>query len=126
MGAYIAQELMLTRPELVSQAVLMGTRGRAGPHPGILPHSRKRTGRLRDRASPRLRRESALLESFSPKTLNDDEGRADWIDMFTIWPIKTTPGLVAPARGLPRAIGSRPTGRIATPSAGDRVRRRRA
>ena len=28
MGAFIAQELMLARPELVSQAVLMGTRGR--------------------------------------------------------------------------------------------------
>ena len=28
MGAYIAQELMLARPELVTQTVLMGTRGR--------------------------------------------------------------------------------------------------
>ena len=28
MGAFIAQELMLARPELVSQAVLMATRGR--------------------------------------------------------------------------------------------------
>ena len=28
MGAFIAQELMLARPELVRQAVLMGTRGR--------------------------------------------------------------------------------------------------
>ena len=28
MGSYIAQELMLTRPDLVSQAVLMATRGR--------------------------------------------------------------------------------------------------
>ncbi|WP_460000367.1 alpha/beta fold hydrolase, partial [Mycobacterium avium] len=28
MGAFIAQELMLARPELVSAAVLMGTRGR--------------------------------------------------------------------------------------------------
>jgi pimeloyl-ACP methyl ester carboxylesterase len=34
-----------------------------------------------------------MLESFSPKTLNDDEAAADWIAMFTTWPTKLTPGL---------------------------------
>jgi pimeloyl-ACP methyl ester carboxylesterase len=33
-----------------------------------------------------------LLESFSPKTLNDDVAVRDWIDMFTMWPTKPTPG----------------------------------
>ena len=36
-----------------------------------------------------------LLESFSPKTLNDDTAVRDWIDMFTMWPTKPTPGLQA-------------------------------
>ena len=44
-----------------------------------------------------------LLESFSPKTLNNDEAVAEWIGMFTIWPIKLTPGLV-------RQLGASPQG----------------
>ena len=36
-----------------------------------------------------------VLENFSPKTLNDDRAVADWLDMFTMWPIKATPGLRA-------------------------------
>jgi len=34
-----------------------------------------------------------LLESFSRKTINDDVAVADWIAMFSTWPIKQTPGL---------------------------------
>ena len=34
-----------------------------------------------------------LLESFSPKTLNDDRAAGEWIEMFTMWPVKPTPGL---------------------------------
>ncbi|MDZ4269710.1 MAG: alpha/beta hydrolase, partial [Mycobacterium sp.] len=34
-----------------------------------------------------------LLESFSPKTLNDDNAVRDWIEMFTMWPQKPTPGM---------------------------------
>jgi pimeloyl-ACP methyl ester carboxylesterase len=93
MGSYIAQELMVARPDLVRAAVLMATRGRAD--------------RARDffRAAERELYESGvtlpvaydakvrLLESFSPKTLNDDKLVRDWADMFTTWPTKSTPGL---------------------------------
>jgi pimeloyl-ACP methyl ester carboxylesterase len=93
MGAFIAQELMLARPELVSTAVLMATRGR-------LDHAREffRTAdtelvdsqtQLPASYDAKIR----LMESFSPKTLNDDAAVADWIGMFTMWPIKPTPGL---------------------------------
>ncbi|AEV70967.1 putative hydrolase or acyltransferase of alpha/beta superfamily [Mycolicibacterium rhodesiae NBB3] len=102
MGSFIAQELMLARPELVSHAVLMATRGH---------HDRARTFfrtaeedfanagvQLPATYEAKLR----LLESFSPKTLNDDAAVADWIDTFTLWPTRSTPGLraqhdVAPA-----------------------------
>jgi len=33
-----------------------------------------------------------LLESFSRKTLNDDTAVSDWIAMFSMWPVKSTPG----------------------------------
>ena len=34
-----------------------------------------------------------LIEGFSPKTLNNDQAVRDWIEMFTMWPVKATPGL---------------------------------
>ncbi|MBE1551154.1 pimeloyl-ACP methyl ester carboxylesterase [Mycobacterium sp. OAS707] len=93
MGAFIAQELMLARPELVRSAVLMATRGR---------HDRTRdffrSAEL-DLVSSGIELPATydakvrLLESFSPKTLNDDVAVRDWIDMFTMWPTKPTAGL---------------------------------
>ena len=84
MGAYIAQELMMARPELVSSAVLAEFYSRL-----VIPAAVR-----------------------------------DWIDMFTMWPAKPTPGLKTqlgigprqPAAGLPKYYRA---------GAGDRVRRRR-
>ncbi|OBF40119.1 bromoperoxidase [Mycolicibacterium peregrinum] len=95
MGSYIAQELMLARPELVSQCVLMATRGRHD-----LTREFFRTAE-RDLAVADVQLPATydaklrLLENFSPKTLNDDDCVRDWIDMFTRWPAKVTPGIRA-------------------------------
>lgn len=95
MGAFLAQELMVSRPDLVSAAVLMATRGR---------EDRTRAfGRDAERAllasgvelPPVYDAKMRLLENFSPTTLNDDAAVRDWIDMFTMWPTKVTPGLLA-------------------------------
>jgi pimeloyl-ACP methyl ester carboxylesterase len=95
MGSYIAQELMLARPELVRSAVLMATRGR---HDRARDFFRTAEGDLADSGvelpasyDAKLR----LLESFSPATLNDDVAVRDWIDMFTMFPTKPTPGIRA-------------------------------
>jgi pimeloyl-ACP methyl ester carboxylesterase len=42
---------------------------------------------------PKFEAKLRLLESFSPKTLNDEAAVRDWIEMFTMWPTKSTPGL---------------------------------
>jgi pimeloyl-ACP methyl ester carboxylesterase len=93
MGAFIAQELMVARPELVRSAVLMATRGR---------HDRTRDffrGAEVELAESGVALPAAydakmrLLESFSPRTLNDDVAARDWIEIFTMWPTKPTPGL---------------------------------
>jgi pimeloyl-ACP methyl ester carboxylesterase len=95
MGSFIAQELMLARPELVDRAVLMATRGR---------HDRARqffrAAELELAASgielpTSYDARNRLLESFSPKTINDDATIDDWIAMFTMWPTKPTPGSLA-------------------------------
>ncbi len=93
MGSFIAQELMVVRPELVSAAVLMATRGRldrARQHFRAAEADLHASGvQLPVAYDAKVR----LLESFSRKTLNDDAAIGDWIEMFGIWPIKSTPGL---------------------------------
>ncbi|EKF25171.1 alpha/beta hydrolase fold family protein [Mycolicibacterium hassiacum DSM 44199] len=93
MGSFIAQELMLARPELVHSAVLMATRGR---HDRARDFFREAERALMDSGitlPPEYDAKVRLLESFSPKTLNDDATFRDWADMFTMWPTKQTPGL---------------------------------
>ena len=93
MGAFIAQELMMARPELVRSGVLMATRGR---HDRTRDFFRNAELELADSGVDLPASYDAkvrLLESFSPRTLNDDVAVRDWIDMFTMWPTKPTPGL---------------------------------
>ena len=93
MGSFIAQELMLARPELVHSAVLLATRGR---HDRTRDFFRTAEHKLAEQGvdlPPEFEAKMRLLESFSPKTLNDDVAARDWIDMFTMWPTKPTPGL---------------------------------
>lgn len=93
MGSYIAQELMLARPELVSCAALMATRAR---HDRTRLFFRTAEVALTEAGvalPPEFDAKIRLLENFSPKTLNDDNAVAQWIEMFTMWPVPITPGL---------------------------------
>ncbi|MEO3758569.1 alpha/beta hydrolase [Mycobacterium sp. B14F4] len=93
MGSYIAQELMLAHPELVDRAVLMATRGRADRAREFFRNAEWELAESRVRLPPNYDAKVRLLESFSPKTLNDDAKVRDWIDMFTMWPTRMTPGM---------------------------------
>ena len=93
MGSFIAQELMLARPDLVSQAVLMATRGRSDRTRSFFRTAEHDLAGAGIELPASYDAKVRLLESFSPKTLNDDAAVRDWIDMFTTWPIKPTPGL---------------------------------
>jgi pimeloyl-ACP methyl ester carboxylesterase len=93
MGAYIAQELMVARPELVREAVLMATRGRQDRTREFFRTAEWELISSRVRLPANYDAKMRLLESFSPKTLNDDAKVGDWIDMFTMWPTKQTAGV---------------------------------
>jgi pimeloyl-ACP methyl ester carboxylesterase len=93
MGAFIAQELMLARPDLVRAAVLLATRGRQDRAREFFRNAEWELYSAGIRLPPNYEAKVRLLESFSPKTLNDDAKVRDWIDMFTMWPTKPTPGL---------------------------------
>lgn len=93
MGAYIAQELMLANPELVSSAVLMATRGRLDRTRTFFYTAEAALAASGVQLPPEYDAKVRMVESFSPKTLNDDQAVADYIGMFTMWPIKPTSGL---------------------------------
>jgi len=93
LGAYIAQELMLARPELVKRAVLIATRGRHDRTRELIRRAEKELADAGIQLPATYQAKVRLLENFSPNTLNDDHAVADWIDMFTMWPVKQTPGL---------------------------------
>ncbi|MCG5432382.1 alpha/beta hydrolase [Mycobacterium sp. MYCO198283] len=93
MGSFIAQELMLARPELVTHAVLMATRGRHDRTRTFFRAAEQELHAAGVTLPPAYDAKIRLLESFSPRTLNDDSAVRDWIDMFTMWPTKPTPGL---------------------------------
>ena len=95
MGSYIAQELMLARPELVSQAALMATRGRHDCAREFFRTAERDFANAGVQVPPSYEAKLRLLESFSPKTLNDDKAVQDWIDTFTMWPTKSTSGVRA-------------------------------
>lgn len=102
MGSYIAQELMLARPELVSQAALLATRGRHDRAREFFRAAERDFSDAGVELPPSFEAKLRLLEGFSPKTLNDDAAVEDWIDTFTMWPTKSTVGIraqhdVAPA-----------------------------
>ena len=102
MGSFIAQELMLARPELVHSAVLMATRGRQDRTREFFRAAERELADAGVVLPPSYDAKVRLLESFSPKTLNDDAVVRDWIDMFTMWPTKSTPGLRAQTDVGPR------------------------
>ena len=93
MGSYIAQELMVARPDLVKSAVLMATRGRHDRTRDFFWQGEKALADSGVQLPPEFDAKVRLLESFSSKTLNDDAAVRDWIDMFTMWPQKITPGM---------------------------------
>jgi pimeloyl-ACP methyl ester carboxylesterase len=93
MGAFIAQELMVARPELVRSAVLMATRGRHDRSRDFFRAAEVELAESGIELPAAYDAKVRLLESFSSKTLNDDVAVRDWIDMFTMWPTKPTPGL---------------------------------
>ena len=92
MGSYIAQELMVARPELVTSAVLMATRGRHDRTRDLFWQGELAIADAKVQLPIEFEAKVRLLESFSPKTLNDDNAVRDWIDMFTMWPQTPTPG----------------------------------
>ncbi|MFE2479289.1 alpha/beta fold hydrolase [Streptomyces sp. NPDC001194] len=85
LGAFIAQELLVIRPELVDQAVLIATRGRTDVLRAAMSEADLATC---DAVGPPSAQEavSRVLQNLSPRTQNDDALVRDWLDLFEMSP----------------------------------------
>jgi len=87
LGSIIIQELLVTRPDLVRQAVLMATRGRSDTLGAAMA---KAEMDLLDGGRPLPPRYEAVLravQNLSRRTLADEEKIRDWLDIFEISPM---------------------------------------
>jgi pimeloyl-ACP methyl ester carboxylesterase len=92
MGSFIAQELMVAHPGLVSQAALMATRGRHDYAREFFRAAEREFAEAGVQLPVSYSVKLRLVEGFSPKTLKDDSAVKDWISTFTLWPPKPSPG----------------------------------
>jgi pimeloyl-ACP methyl ester carboxylesterase/DNA-binding transcriptional ArsR family regulator len=84
MGAYVAQELALARPELVRRVVLMATHGRCDAVRTALARAEVELADSGVCLTAGYRAVVQALQSLSPQTLNDDKQMVDWLDLFEL------------------------------------------
>lgn len=87
LGAIVAQELLLARPELVSRAVLMATRGRTDPLSTAASEAELELFDSGVKLPARYEAVVSVTRAFSRRTLNDERAVRDWLDIFELSPV---------------------------------------
>ncbi|MEW2067863.1 alpha/beta hydrolase [Streptomyces sp. NPDC007346] len=95
MGSAIVGELLLARPELVSQAVLMAGRARPDTFGSALNEARRELHDSKADLPAAHRAVFSALCYLSPHTLRDPRSARDWLDIFTYAPGENGPGVRA-------------------------------
>ncbi|MEV7116684.1 alpha/beta fold hydrolase [Streptomyces anulatus] len=102
MGAMIAQELALARPDLVRCAVLMATRARSDATRRMMLAADRALRASGLTLPPKYTAARTVLEMLSPATLNDDAAAAGWLEIFEL-----TSGHTAPGQDAVDTVGDR-------------------
>lgn len=82
LGARIAQELALVRPDLVERLVFMATRGRLDRMRAAAAAAEMELWDSGAAVPPSYRAVTKALHNLSPHTLADDARIADWLEIF--------------------------------------------
>jgi pimeloyl-ACP methyl ester carboxylesterase len=82
LGAFVAAELAVSRPDMVTSCVLMATRARADAFRRALSAGDKALTRDGIQLPPSYDAAISVLQMFSPATLNDDESIPMWLDIY--------------------------------------------
>ncbi|MDG6106996.1 alpha/beta fold hydrolase [Dactylosporangium aurantiacum] len=96
MGAHVVQELLLARPELATQAVLMAGRGRPDAFSRALAAAERSLYDERVRLPPGYDAAVRALQNLSPRTLLDEQAVQDWLDLFEMAAPDVTDAAVRP------------------------------
>jgi pimeloyl-ACP methyl ester carboxylesterase len=86
MGAYVVQELLLARPDLVTQAVLMATRARPDAVSLALAAAERAMADAGVAPPPEYDAVNRALQNLSPRTLEEPESAQDWLDILEMSP----------------------------------------
>jgi pimeloyl-ACP methyl ester carboxylesterase len=86
LGAYVVQELLVTRPELASQAVLMAGRARPDAVSLALAAAYQAVAAEGVALNPRYDAINRALQNLSPATLQNPEVAQDWLDILEMSP----------------------------------------
>lgn len=84
LGAIIVQELLVARPELVRQAVLMATKARTDTLGAALTAGEVALAESNLALPPRYAAVVTAMQNLSPRTLNDEERMRDWLDILEL------------------------------------------
>jgi pimeloyl-ACP methyl ester carboxylesterase len=82
MGAIVVQELLVARPELVRQAVLMATRARTDALSAAQAAAELTMLDSGLRLPPRYEAIIRMYQGFASRTRRDDQMVRDWLDLF--------------------------------------------
>ncbi|WP_424862638.1 alpha/beta fold hydrolase [Streptomyces sp. MMS24-I29] len=92
LGAHVVQELCLARPDLVSQAVLMATRGRSDVMRRAHVRAEREFYDSGGRLTPLYGATLRAMQNLSPATLREDKEIRDWLDIFELSPVADAAG----------------------------------
>ncbi|WP_284466955.1 alpha/beta fold hydrolase [Actinomadura madurae] len=95
LGAMIAQELALGRPDLVRSAVLIAPRARSDAFRRAQSAADRELHASGVRLPPGYRATRAVLEMLSTRTLNDEAAVATWLEVFEVSGSDTAHGQLA-------------------------------
>jgi pimeloyl-ACP methyl ester carboxylesterase len=87
LGGIIVLEALLKYPELFSQAVIMGTRGRTDALHSALSAATAELENSGIELPPRYAAVVRALQYLSPRTLNDEQLLRDWLDILELSPV---------------------------------------
>lgn len=86
MGAQVVQEVMLCRPDLVRQGVLMATRGRRDSFRTALARAEEALVSRANALPPQVVSVWRAIQSLSPYTLNDNREISNWLELLELFP----------------------------------------
>jgi pimeloyl-ACP methyl ester carboxylesterase len=84
LGAFVAAELAVSRPDMVTCCVLMTMRARADAFRRALSAGEKALTRGGVQLPPSYDAAISVLQMFSPATLSDDEALPAWLDIYEL------------------------------------------